>query len=136
MIKPNELRIGNFVLNTIDNEYVKIASLIQVMRNEFDIEVIAKDEMFYQISEYNLEYIPLTEQWLLDFGFDKTSDKDSYDYILRIGDTIIQGSWETKDVISGVQILDFSFQDKVWRYVHELQNLIFIISGEDPIIKK
>lgn len=70
-----------------------------------------------------LEFIPLTEQWLLDFGFEKSSDF----FAKRHG-------------VNGLEIIvynpnmQFEFQlgkgrNKVLKHVHQLQNLYFALTG-------
>ncbi len=75
--------------------------------------------------------IPLTEQWLIDFGFVKISDQDGtvhymdFPYPIEGVDIFYQGgdSWEMN-----IYKVDFSLNID---YVHQLQNLYFALCGKE-----
>ncbi len=106
-MKANELKIGNYVYN--DAVVVSIDA-----RSIFDIW----DDK--GLKNYNP--IPLTEEWLLKFGFHKTSKdkKDRYRLDERL--IVIRDNFFT-DYGSSVQI----------KYVHQLQNLYFALTGKELI---
>ena len=113
-MKINELRFGNLV-QWGDGEIVVDINLMR----DFDV-----------YSRNGLEPIPLTEEWLLKFGFEYIS-KTSYssnqakDYKVwsRYNFTFneIQNRWWHGN-------LPLEFQPK---YVHQLQNLYFAVTGEE-----
>jgi hypothetical protein len=116
-MKVQELRIGNYVLK--EGEEIVITS--------FTFYNIEKDE-------YSYEPIQLTEEWLLKFGFKKsTLDEDNTWLDLRYGYLTFSSdeSVEFKKVY-----LTVSREDIICEYVHQLQNLYFALTGEELIIKE
>jgi hypothetical protein len=72
-MKENELRIGNWVRHCAAWSYRQDADDFE----EFNFQWQLED--FYALCECtldidNVEYIPLTEEWLLKFGFVKVKD--------------------------------------------------------------
>ena len=117
-MKANELRIGNYILHepTIDDWeeiIVTLPSLLQV-----------------DISPESYCGIPLTEEWLLKFGFEKLEhDMASHQYLLNgFPEVIIYGDAVPYTVINE-NMIDLLF-------VHSLQNLYFALTGEELQIKK
>jgi hypothetical protein len=112
-MKAQELRIGNYLKK---NVVVKIDAKII-----FDIWIEAED----------YEPIPLTEEWLLKFGFVK-EPRDSGEVAFCMSENdcnvIIQ------DFGDGfLFIWELSFMGKPIKYVHELQNIYFALQGEELI---
>lgn len=111
-MKANELRIGNFVSK--------------------DGEIYEADFITIRMTE-NYEPIPLTEEWLIKFGFESinthglvTFDKGRLSIHLpcshyKNGRTYFN-SW---------CIIEHSV-----KYVHQLQNLYFALTGEELTIKE
>lgn len=107
-MEASELRIGNWV---IDNN-----RSVQVGATDFNYcEVFAP--------------IPITEEWLLKFGF----QKGKFDYlknnleILELNNNGIFDAYCTD--------LEFSVFISEIKYVHSLQNLYFALTGEELTIK-
>lgn len=115
MIKANEIRLGNYVVSIENN--------------------------IYQIDEHDFEYthngcisdinpIPLTEEWLTKFGFvfgielqDFVKGKHQF-----IELNCLCGYFSENDI--------FYYAEKTkLKYVHQLQNLYFAITGEELTIK-
>ena len=69
-----------------------------------------------------IEPIPLTEEWLLKFGFEKNKNSDlyfrlnNYEYFIENG--IIDNGYSRMNEISV-------------KYVHQLQNLYFALTGKE-----
>ena len=144
-MKTSELRIGNLI-NGIYYDFV----------NEDEYEEIEKetictvatldstdmcDYRIYVESEADIETfsdfqpIPLTEEWLIKFGFEKLNTKMSDCFVFQ------KGLWR-------VAIKDDIEQNNAWvlwherispptwclsrfEYVHQLQNLYFALTGEE-----
>lgn len=109
----SELRIGNWVED--ENGYYQIES------------EHLQDEVFPYLQTWE---IPLTEEWLLKFGF-VTTQWDNFDsYRLEIGNNdyaiviYSDGHCEVGDIII----------TKI-NYVHQLQNLYFALTGEEFTFK-
>lgn len=125
-MKASELRIGNWFKN--------------LRRNK---EVTAGYNTFYFLSEGPLEEddiqpIPLTEEWLLKFGF----EDDSYAVFRKVIDKGISISVSFQDYAHTMLCdhpvtiwpNDYSIPIKC-QYVHQLQNLYFALTGEELEVK-
>ena len=124
MLKNNELRIGNLV------KWYDVSKVLELHseKNKFDNVCIECEESF-EWNEYNkLEPIPLTEEWLLIFGFKKRKNRHLF-------------YWENKIVISEYKDefenffypktgYDIRFSNEI-KYVHQLQNLYFALTGAE-----
>ncbi len=127
-MKANDLRKGNIVYNGYEggNEILSAfqISQIEVMNNGGNVAD------YYR----SLEYIPLTEEWLFKLGFEVSDDYG--------------GSWlsptgsygSTIRILRAVNIKTFLWQYSDYnnvkiKYVHQLQNLYFALTGEELIIK-
>lgn len=98
-MKASELRIGNYVKDPYNNT-------IRLVSVDKDASMIRP--------------IPLTEEWLLKFGFEKSGDH--------------YNKW-VDDVRAFILLNDFTLCDidlKVEiKYVHQLQNLYFALTGKE-----
>jgi len=118
-MKANDLRIGNWV-------YLKL--------DEYNIELLE----FEFESGWNMEYIhpiPITEEWLLKFGFYyQSSDKN---YVVKSkqenNNSIkkIDGDWCYNNDYSDASC----YFVRELRYIHELQNLYYALNEEELTIK-
>jgi hypothetical protein len=121
-----ELRIGNIVFFH-DTEMGKITYTHEEIIRGYEIQALEVDGY---IRDVEVEPIPLTEEWLLKFGF----KQDSYSYIKGVH----------QKIFSGVMKFDFNETLKDWEfsvgyitditrilYVHQLQNLYFALTGEE-----
>lgn len=109
-----ELRIGNQfsipALGIINSE-VKGVNIITG-------QVLNHNGIWVDVSV--CEPIPLTEEWLLKFGFEKSGDRFYLNYYYMEG-----GSFKMDEIIISNP-----------KYVHELQNLCHAITGEELTIKQ
>lgn len=111
-IEPKELRIGNWIQHTNGEIY---------QSTEYTQLIIMRDGKDFMP-------VPITEQWLLRFGFDKCLNGfwDSTDYINVRVDPIsfyLAGS-------------DIDLANDNFKYVHQLQNLYFALTGNELVIQK
>lgn len=116
-MKPNELRIGNYIFSKETNSIQKITGLTD--ENPF-IDAVTFDYTTYD----EIEGIELTEDILYKLGF----VKDGIWFNFSFG---FYGIGISKDP-SGFH---FSYYDGFIpiKFVHELQNLIFSLSNEELI---
>jgi hypothetical protein len=120
MIEAKELRIGNLVNFKVNKTPNKVESINFAGVCTLDrIGVVLTD---------GLVPIPLTEEWLIKFGFEK--EEDYYVYILGydFGEIKIYPSPNGFFFIEGV------IQEHI-KHVHKLQNLCFVF-GEELTIKE
>ena len=112
-MKANELRIGNLVLRPDLNELNHSISEPKPHYVEFtDL-----------CNEHRLKPIPLTEEWLVKFGFD--DDFHIGKFWVTIDDN---GYYYTNHKLN-----DNGFTEVL--FVHSLQNLYFALTGEELTIK-
>ena len=133
-MKASELRIGNIIngiyYNQDDNgedEEMETICTVAALDATGDAEypMFVYDEK--QIENFSdFKPIPLTEEWLLKFGFEKTIWDNFNSFRLSIGNndyTIVlysDGNCEVGDIITC----------KI-EYVNQLQNLYFALTGEE-----
>ena len=111
-MKARELRTGNWVRN-------------KITKYEFKVIIIDVTETTTQTRS---EPIPLTEQWLIDFGFELSIDKDSGCGYAVLGEFNL---W-----IDNGKIIYWKVKGSVeCLYVHKLQNLFYELEGTE-LIKK
>lgn len=120
-MKTNELRIGNYVFDTIDKKEI-----------QFTFEDFACCENFIKWNHIiPYKEIPLTEEWLLDFGFINDDKLDLYylkdvDFISLCQNTTKE-YWCDFETYNGLKIEIKS--------VHQLQNLYFALTSQELKIK-
>lgn len=121
-IKASDLRIGNYVLyeHTIEGKLINIIDWI-------DLRWISKDHL-----EFNKFYkpIPLAEEWLERFGFEK---QDNNWKRLSICNDWTYLYWER---LAGVELSvnKRSCMLPHINYVNQLQNLYHTLTGEELTI--
>jgi len=114
-MKPNELRIGNYVL--YENPH----------SDRVVVQVKAVD---FQIGTHNLHPIPLTEEWLVKFGFVYRGIYYHFpnNDIFKLEQYKLKNAYFLKHSTESLDSVRIN-------YVHQLQNLIFALTGEELIIK-
>ena len=125
-MKASELRIGNWLNDGF-----------------FDFQVEAQDILIISDMPEGLHIkpIPLTEEWLMKFGFELIENASDYQYA-RNHNAYSYGSiliYIEKNETRG-NVLLYVRQDKalctfneseLMRYVHQLQNFCFAFTGEE-----
>jgi hypothetical protein len=126
MIGVQDLRIGNFAY-PFD-----------------DIELVSEKEIFRDYIEVNcndltrtvdLYPIPLTEEWLLRFGFNLLSlESESYvnsSYSQFIIDVLDTGNFGIKLRFPNGHLIDIELE-----FVHTFQNIFFALTGKEFLLNK
>ena len=127
-MKASELRIGN---------YLEVNDLI-VSISKIEPEHLwdsLKDKWFFQGEE--MQPISITEDWLLKFGFEKeykgSNDWSNYNSSGEDLESPIIITFENGEIYysagEGVKL------SKCFKYVHQLQNLYFALTGNELNIK-
>ena len=129
-MKAQELRIGNWIEHN---------------QNKKDMYTTVQPSTFSVNIEQHFKPIPLTEEWLVRFGFE--IDQTSEEAYLKINTDFNNGSTFSLDCF----IADYSFMinersddgdshtsfiPKKLKYVHQLQNLYFALTGDELTIKQ
>jgi len=143
-MKTQELRIGNYLYYEHTTHIVsgvhgnKVYSW-WVKDGEPVIEYEAKDISGTQVENPYLdvisqfEPIPLTEEWLIKLGFEKLTDSNdgfkntTYTYTKGISFIVY---------FDGVRLSTNFWMGNEKHYVHQLQNLFYVLSGEELTIKQ
>lgn len=125
---PTEIRIGNWIEDWTD---IKNGSI----QRQIDLDDFAMMANYERSGNHPLPFkpIPLTEEWLLKFGFKLNKLGNLCKYI------------ETKE--NGSRFITFKYSNyyKNWyiylehnppcQYLHQLQNIIFVLTGEELEVK-
>jgi hypothetical protein len=114
-MKANELRIGNLVLIPYNKSNKK--------EGFYEVTISAVGGFGGYIGPEDYQPISLTEEWLLKFGFISNPYEDRYEKgVLHVECDKTKG--ETQLWIENMPHI---------KYVHELQNLYFALTGEELI---
>jgi len=121
MIKPQELRIGNYIRNEKYGIGVVFGTNNRYIRLHTDSVRLFYDSELYPI--------PITEDILLKAGFEKANDNEHY-FIKHYGYclTLDGQDWCLKQVINEPYYICYL------KNLHQLQNLYFALTGEELTI--
>lgn len=130
----NELRIGNLVYRKdIGSGENRIEAIIEIGSKATvsgPIKVITNYD--------NLLGIPITQEWLVKMGFEKAYDDGVYDIgntrIVRIIWAEEEPEWKIKRIL-GSDLTYYMHNMPAIKYVHQLQNLYFTLTGQELTIK-
>jgi hypothetical protein len=137
MIKDTELRKGNLVIREdLGNREPRIESILE-LREE---KAVTSGPIKVICGYDELDPIPITEEWLLKFGFEVEVKevhtyylKDYGDFFFTLAEASI-GYWHTR--IRNHRYDHESFVGLgVIKYLHSLQNMFFALTGEELTIK-
>ena len=122
MIQAKELRIGNWAYSPIMEDNIKVDCIT---------------------GSINVEPIPLTEEWLIKFGFELDGEQINGKYYKKqlnysSGFTDYLSIGDKGDDKSPIYLFDltsdygkFFVLPYHYKHVHQLQNLIFALTGEE-----
>lgn len=134
MIKASELRIGNYFHPMSKNVEVQIpASAVIHQVGSVDkfgnISVIEHDAKTITLTTKEISPIPLTPELLKKIGFDTSENGTLY---IQVGNTTYleyqDGHWSVTPETWRGTLIDFWGEVK---YLHQLQNLYYSLSGEE-----
>jgi len=134
-----ELRIGNYLNEAVRTKISRNIAYYEIKKiHSLDIHHL---ETFPESKAF--EPIPLTEEWLLKFGFKHQnkynlesnlySKKLNSKYYFTIYSKTETLDFKTKFI--GWKVLNIAFDLKI-DFVHQLQNLYFALTNEELIINK
>lgn len=128
-MNANELRIANYIkgINSPYESYTEV---------DLDLFVGLYNET---VNEDDLTPIILTEQWLLNLGFEYYKPLDHYRivindiwYSIKINHNLLVGFWFTFVNLNWDETKEMPY--KKVDYVHELQNLFFALTNKELTI--
>lgn len=129
-MKPNELRIGNWVYDQIECRELQVSMPNKIAGIEY---------------AEHFQPIPLTEEWLERFGFEKVNSKYvESDYYWRLRYDPSKGHagthfemvtlWASEVTYGWVVVVNET--ESYAKYVHQLQNLYFALTWEELELKE
>lgn len=121
-MNANELRIGNLIL--VDGKIVEITGIKK--------STVFLSDGFQMFIAGGIEPIPLTEEWLIKFGFDKVLHRNDKMYY-RLNDYFVIE--DSRVFLFGDDTFEILKLRQEIKYVHQLQNLYFALTGEELTIK-
>jgi hypothetical protein len=130
-MKANELRIGNLIKYTIEDDLDERKKWSEV--SEIDAEDILHLTKF---KDENYNPIPITEEWLLKFGGIKNTFGDLIFFDIYFSPRMCLRYYKIPnelDLIQDKKII--SFKSNHIKYIHQLQNLYFALTGEELTLK-
>ena len=118
-MKANELRIGNWVYSGIDSKQpIKVPPIM--------IAQLSKNED----KEHNIKPIPITEDWLLRFGFELNNIRVKFWTEDRYPQWSLKVLKIKKNNVGDFMLDGFGFFLHI-KHIHQLQNLYFALTGEE-----
>lgn len=137
-MKSNELRIGNLLES---NGRVCIVTSIDSTSDFklspegiFSCEFVEEPKHYLSRSDIeNYEPILLTEERLLKFGFYRYNTDIEKKFIIKIGNNLWL-CWKNEVLSLESKVLIENLKNI--KYVHHLQNLYFVLTGEELTIKE
>ena len=115
-MKTNELRIGNWVFDSDQLEKFTIES--DTLFEESDGDCMDK----------HIKPIPLTEEWLDEFGFEYDDIFEYVDFDATYSKELLDGEFLNIRIPSFTTLDIYGVELK---YVHQLQNFYFALTGKE-----
>ena len=117
-MEAKELRIGNYVTYMFDVDKIEsIGDQTVLINNNYN-----------PVNLINIHSIPLTEEWLLKFGFDHIKgfnyfERNSlrFEFVIDTYNVIYYNTTFKEDIYLDTEI----------KYVHQLQNLYYALTGKE-----
>jgi len=141
-MKASELRIGNYIADRGNKEWQidhweSINKLSAKSNATMYMGILMETHPMTEYVDY-IKPIPLTEEWLLKFGFEEITN---YVFKSPSKQSAYELSYETlcynlKEKIFTVCTCDVHGFETTIEHVHQLQNLYFALTGEELITKQ
>jgi hypothetical protein len=131
MIKVSELRIGNCVYDHEGDE-----SKVYNVYNSGGVDLTFELVLMENINAESISPIPLTEEWLVKFGFEKYVNSFRKGY-----NDLVYHFIYLKHLDSYACYIEYEDDSELYpisfniEYVHQLQNFYFALTGEELIIE-
>lgn len=139
-MEARELRIGNIVYHSPFSHIKEAVTIKEILQESLSHGKGIEGYIYNDIEEY--VPIPLTEEWLLKFGFEKrrcvpVDGREPFEYIGGFyveSDYDARFDWEDNKLF--LRDCDDGAVGKQIKYVHQFQNLYFALTGEELTIKE
>ncbi len=119
MIQAKDLRIGNYIDTAYKGKPKQIERITEIVVDAGNIK---------GLSYSSLKPIPLTEEWLIKFGFEIYKGVEDIHYSHN-------NFWDIDRRIGGNYFRCDHLELENIKYVHQLQNLYFALTSEELTIK-
>ena len=133
-MEVQELRIGNLVNHEQTTHVIKSIGGSRVS----SVWIRGTDNDVYNSSINHIKPIPLTSEWLVKLGFEKSKGNFSIDFnlgYLELEYHVIMDLWEFNIVNVGDSWDEpVSMPLKSPQFLHHLQNLYFALTGEELVL--
>ena len=138
-MEAKELRIGNYILDYEAEPEVSIYWKVE------EIQRLSNDKALNQTLGVTYrkgscwtcdpEPIPLTEEWLVKFGWGKSNEHELCD---NSNDIVFVYDWHFKRFEIQIDTEHVGVEYRLYhiKYVHKLQNLYFALTNEELTIKQ
>lgn len=138
MIEVQSLMIGNYVWDNYSG-YMEV-SLIDSVNESIDLRKNKTLPSGRYIIE-DIEPIPLTEEWLEKFGFDKGTSEDGEDVMIYLNShwkfILEYYNFCQPSEDNGYYLIEYLGQLEIQiKHIHQLQNLYFALTSEELTIKE
>ena len=132
MIKANELRIGNLILWSGGVHEIELIGKGNEQLDNDNGFVYFRKKNLQRVSENvdSIEPIPLTEEWLLKFGFELDEEDDGF-FKRKIKTSVNEKS----ECLVFIYESYYQVEVAEINHVHQLQNLYFALTGEELTLK-
>jgi hypothetical protein len=127
-MKASELRLGNYICN---EDYIVIVESID---KDGCIVNFISDNVQGFTNNKGIEPIPLTEEWLIKFGFEYEQDEKAFCITNELGVKYGVCKFENNWSLILYALDDWQVATHI-KYVHELQNLYFALNDEELTMK-
>ncbi len=130
-MKANELRVGNIVFENVKSNNITCVQ-VSTIKEIHDESVLLKHGLNPQLD--NIEPIKITSEWLINLGFEFYGF-DKFQYLIYALSNVIDGTSDFRVTGLGgkwyAQIDDSVCSWADLKYVHQLQNLYYAITGNE-----
>lgn len=132
-MKANELRLGNYVC--VKNGIISIVRNIHRSKVYIEYNLDCQFTRRHSFLTKNVEPIPITEDWLIKFGFELL---EKYIYCLElIKNSSLLINMKHKSCFIGIRDSDDYDREIIFPdYVHQLQNIFWCLTGKELILKE
>lgn len=141
-MKASELRIGNYLHDGEDRlcrvEELRNDERYEELEDEEDNDNIDAPAIEEAITTLPNKPIPLTEDWLLKFGFGKIlawfielPNNSKLELTINNDNSTIQYYCYVRNHRTAIEFDDYSLLRKDLQHVHQLQNLYFALTGTE-----
>jgi hypothetical protein len=119
-MEAKELRLNNLFIESKTNTVISVIGLTE--------EIITFSGHFK--NDWQAEPIPLTEEWLLKFGWGKSNEHELCD---NSNDIVFVYDWHFKrfEIQIDTEHVGVEYRLDHIKYVHQLQNLYFSLTNEE-----